>query len=743
MQPQQSTSNMRNSHHHNHNHHHANGHLKTNGHIPNGGAAANRLWTNGYVSRPDDKQSTLSRYWTAERPRAGSAGSHSYAAARRACRERGVLFEDADFPATARSISPSKKTAPHPIVWLRPTEMCQRPRFVSDAEAGEGGRLRVEAGERGDPPLLAAVAALSLTPRLLQRVAPHDQGFDAASGYCGLFRFRLWHFGEWREVLVDDRLPTFRGRLVFMHSSNPTEFWAALLEKAYAKLYGSYESLQQGSATRALQDLTGGIVQSFALCSQDRYLTFQVLNSAVPRSSLLVASINPEKESRRQLRLRNGLVTQHAYSVTGLARVRGPLGETPLVRLRNPWGRGEWTGPWSERSWEWDGLSERDKELLSVRVRNDGEFWMSFEDFARHFTHLDLVHIGPDDWMSEPALHSKQPWRAVLARRRWRPGYNAGGGPHFAETTATNPQFHVQIPRTSASKCHVVVSVTQAYETQPPDGKKRRPLYAIGFAVYEVPPATARLTQHFVAEHKPLDVTNHSVAREVVTFFTLPPGDYIVVPQTNVPNCDGKFLLRIFTDEQSNIWEVNDDNMVFRNISTEFLDDAVVLPDGKNMVSKLLLKYPPEVDASQLQKILKAHWKAYLSEKPSLELCKSLIMLRDSNISGRINLLDIPVLMHMLQFWRIAFQKFDKGHNSKTSSYNLRPLLWEAGSTASNKVLECLVLRFAKNRVLTSECFIMAMVRLHLAHERYHSLDTKMKGNPISLEEMILMTIYS
>lgn len=56
---------------------------------------------------------------------------------------------------------------------------------------------------------------------------------------------------------------------------------------------------------------------------------------------------------------------------------------------------------------------------------------MSFEDFARHFTQLDLVHVGPDDWMSEPALHSKQPWRAVLARRRWRAGYNAGGGPQY------------------------------------------------------------------------------------------------------------------------------------------------------------------------------------------------------------------------------------------------------------------------------------------------------------------------
>ncbi|XP_063243850.1 calpain-1 catalytic subunit-like [Bacillus rossius redtenbacheri] len=724
----------------------ANGHAKANGHVKTNGVAQNggppgRHWANGLTSptRPDDKQSTLSRYWTTERPRSGHS---SYQALRRACRERGVLFEDPEFPAGPRALYRHKKPGLQPVVWMRPQEMCQRPQFAAEDCRADRARFDVEAGELGDPWLLAAVSSLTLTPRLLDRVVPPDQGFDPAS-YCGLFRFRFWHFGEWREVVVDDRLPTHKGRLFFLRSSNPTEFWAALLEKAYAKLYGCYETLQAGSSTRALQDLTGGIVQSFGLASQDRYLTFQVLNSAVPRSSLLIASICPDKDTKRQLRLRNGVITQHAYSVTGLARVRGPLGETPLVRLRNPWGRGEWTGPWSERSWEWDGLSERDKELLSVRVRNDGEFWMSFEDFARHFTHLDLVHVGPDDWMSEPALHSKQPWRAVLARRRWRGGYNAGGGPAYPETTACNPQFHIQIPRAAANKCHVVVSVTQHYETDPRATQRRKPLHAIGFAVYEIPPNTARLTAHFVAEQKPLDVTNHSVAREVATFFTLPPGDYVVLPQTQAPDCDGKFLLRVLTDEHSNIWEVNDDNMVFRNVTSEFFEEAAAIPDGKSFVSKLLVKYPPEVDATQLQKILRGHWKYYLSEKPSLELCKSLIMLRDYNISGRINILDIPVLMHMLQFWRIAFQKFDRGHAGKTSSYNLRPLLWESGSTASNKVLECLVLRFAKSTVLTAECFVMAMVRLHLAHERYHSLDTKMKSNPISLEEMILMTIYS
>ncbi|XP_018324293.1 calpain-9 isoform X2 [Agrilus planipennis] len=712
---------------------------KANGHAHV--TANNRPWMNGHSHKPDDRTSTLSRYCTTER---NQRNRSNYQAVRRSCRERGTLYEDPDFPTGVKALYHHKKPSLQPIIWMRPHEMCTRPRFMSENN-GDLCRLSLESGELGDQWLMAAVASLALTPRFLERVVPPDQGFDTLHSYCGVFRFRFWHFGEWREILVDDKLPTFKGRLVYMHSTNATEFWAALLEKAYAKFYGCYENLSHGSTTRALQDLTGGIVQSFSLTHQDRFLTFQVLNSAVPRSSLLIANITPEKDTKRQLRLRNGLITQHAYSITGLARVRGPTGETPLVRLRNPWARGEWSGAWSERSWEWDGLSPRDKELLSVRVANDGEFWMSFEDFARHFTQLDLVHIGPDDWMVEPALHSKQPWRAVLARRRWRAGYNAGGGPTYLETTAMNPQFHIQIPRTSSNKCHVVVSVTQVYETHQSESKKRKPLFAIGFAVYEVPHGMPRLTPQFVTDHKPLDVTNHSVAREVVTFFTLPAGDYIVVPQTNVPNLDGKFLLRIFTDEQSNIWEVNEDNMVIRNIVTEFLEDtSPILKDGNIILNKLLHKYPTEVDASQLQKILKSHWKIYLSEKPSLELCKSLIMLRDYNICGKINIADIPVIMAMLQFWRLAFQKFERGHSSgKTSSYNLRSLLWEAGCTVSNKVLECLVLRFAKNRILTTENYIMAMVRLHLAHERYHSLDTKMKSNPLSLEEMILMTIYS
>lgn len=719
--------------------HPPNGHaLKLNGH-PNGGAR----WSNGHAKH-EDKHSTLSRYWT------GSVGAE------------GRLWEDPDFPPTNRALYRHKKLTTQPVVWMRPHELCTRPVFRAEMEAREGSadggaegsalsrshsietgatnaslatRLGVETGEVGDPALLVGVSALALTPRLLERVVPSGQDFQ--NNYCGAFRFRFWQFGEWRQVTVDDRLPAHRGRLMCSRHTSATDFWIPLLEKAYAKLYGSYENLSRGSVSRVLQDLTGGIVQSFSLQSQDRYLTFQLLNSAVPRSTLLVATVHHEKE-KRQIRLRNGLMSGQAYCVTGLARVRGTGGDTPLVRLRNPAARGEWTGAWSRASWEWHGLSDRDKELLSVRVTHDGEFWMSFEDFARCFTRLELVHVGPDDWMSEPALHAKRPWRAVLARRRWRTGYNAGGGPQYPETTAMNPQFHIQIPRASAAKCHVVVAVAQQLSAR---------LQAIGFAVYEVPPQAPRLTPHGVQDQRPLDVTNHSVAREVVTFFTLPPGDYVVVPQTSTPNVDANFLLRILTDEQTNIWEVNEDNLLLRNIPAEFAEDHQLIPlDIRASIDRILEKRKiQEVDVAGLCRVLRGCWRWAVGRRPSGELSRLLLVWSDSDISGRLSRQRLYTLLAVLRVWNTTFSSTPSrcGAAGRTSSYRLRGLLSAAGVTVSNKVLECLVLRFTREAAISVDAYIMAMACLHLAHERYHSLDTKMKTNPLSLEEMILMTIYS
>lgn len=101
---------------------------------------------------------------------------------------------------------------------------------------GGASRLDINQGMLGDCWLLAAIASLTQEEKLMNKVLDLDNLDDfSSSSYCGAFKFNVWQDGEWTEVIIDDRLPTYRNKLVFMHSKEKNEFWCALLEKAYAK----------------------------------------------------------------------------------------------------------------------------------------------------------------------------------------------------------------------------------------------------------------------------------------------------------------------------------------------------------------------------------------------------------------------------------------------------------------------------------------------------------------------------
>ena len=43
----------------------------------------------------------------------------------------------------------------------------------------------------------------------------------------------------------------------------------------------------------------------------------------------------------------------------------------------------------------WEEISNEEKQELGVNVLNDGEFWMSFDDFFANFHQLHICHRGP------------------------------------------------------------------------------------------------------------------------------------------------------------------------------------------------------------------------------------------------------------------------------------------------------------------------------------------------------------
>ncbi|KAG8172302.1 hypothetical protein JTE90_008708, partial [Oedothorax gibbosus] len=273
--------------------------------------------------------------------------------------------------------------------------------------------------------LLAAVANLTLNDALFYRVVPNDQSF--VSQYAGVFHFRFWQYGRWVDIVVDDRLPTCDGRLVFMHSKNNNEFWSALLEKAYAKLHGSYEALKGGTACEAMEDFTGGVSEVFELDKAPANF-YKLLHKAFERWSLMSCSIEPDP-SVLEMEMPNGLIKGHAYSITKVklvevqtARVRGKI---PLLRVRNPWGNEcEWRGAWSDRSAEWTLITPEEKEELGLRFAADGEFWISYKDFMSSFHRVEICNLNPDSLDDEPL--TKQ------SKKKWEMGMYEGRGSRTA-----------------------------------------------------------------------------------------------------------------------------------------------------------------------------------------------------------------------------------------------------------------------------------------------------------------------
>jgi hypothetical protein len=256
---------------------------------------------------------------------------------------------------------------------------------------------------------------------------------------CGAYSLRLFPRGRPRFLLLDDYLLCAGGgsnASPSLHSSRERDMWIRLLEKAFAKVQGSYASLDgyyklnslYRHPARALQLLTGAPV-ALEVClgggGDDDDDGVGDLDGAVPvdEDEAYGTLADTQGVCARVAHCRrtvDGLRSNHGYSLLWI----GSVGPSRLVCLRNPHGRGSYTGrdwgvgspPWrggggvaaARRMLEenacfvgcdstgritWRGGGDSNDDPFVAASDDDGIFFMGFATFLRFFPVVTLV--GP------------------------------------------------------------------------------------------------------------------------------------------------------------------------------------------------------------------------------------------------------------------------------------------------------------------------------------------------------------
>ncbi|OWZ13841.1 hypothetical protein PHMEG_00012771 [Phytophthora megakarya] len=437
-------------------------------------------------------------------------------------------------------------------------------------------------GQLGDCWFLSALSVVATRSDLLEQAFwRKDQHKSKGLFVCKFMKNFVWNY-----VLIDDRLPVYgftdkkAGKPYFARCHNPNELWVSLLEKAYAKLHGSYEALIGGFVDCALNDLTGMCAEQVIL--KDGFPGFgeNPYTPAKPQQkhgdafwekiiqykqsgTLMGCSIQPPpttKEVAAESNAGNGLYFKHAYALVDAAEIKTVKGESVrLVKLRNPWGMGEWarynTGPWSdssdERAQNEDAIQKffkimkrkvganadkrifmtlnkgtvdadeiSQEEIIAINA-NDGTFFMSFDAWMLSFTHFFAGIDFPDSWHGH---RSEGSWNEA----------NCGGNT-TKSTWINNPHFELVLEQ----RARIFVSLSQ----EDPRGTENLKIVPVGFHICSLSPIgndpdkveirePAKKADPYYRFYKPADRESFQTGKIPEQ---LPPA---IIPGTVIPGID-------------------------------------------------------------------------------------------------------------------------------------------------------------------------------------------------------------
>lgn len=327
--------------------------------------------------------------------------------------------------------APPKPGSVHRLSWI-----FDNPQFTVDGYSSSD----IKQGTNGDCWWLAAVATIAHRKDLMEKVCV------ARDEECGVYGFVFHRDGDWISTVVDDNLylrekdfgqdsdiydatgkksrlykkqkQSGSEALFFAKCEDANETWLPLLEKAFAKVHGDYESIDGGWAGTAVEDLTGGVTTVVAgnrVLRKERLWREMIASGGEDGEFVFGLSATGPGEDIRK----NGLVLRHAYSILKATEVQNEEGvKIRLVKIRNPWGQrsesglGEWYGPWSDGSREWTPYMI---QKLRHEFGDDGIFWMSYNDVLDNFRWIYRTRLFDKRWTVV------QQWTSVKVS--WVTGY--------------------------------------------------------------------------------------------------------------------------------------------------------------------------------------------------------------------------------------------------------------------------------------------------------------------------------
>lgn len=105
---------------------------------------------------------------------------------------------------------------------------------------------------------------------------------------------------------------------------------------------------------------------------------------------------------------RTGILSRHAYGLLDVFTLESLENgeEFPLLRLRNPWGKTEWVGDWSDHSEEIEKYKKEidsyldeleDDEKFEIG-KDDGTFLINYDDWSTIYNKLYVTIDFPASW---------------------------------------------------------------------------------------------------------------------------------------------------------------------------------------------------------------------------------------------------------------------------------------------------------------------------------------------------------